>query len=69
MTLVESKLVELGVVGPTGAQHAEFQGEGVLSVSGHYDLGEFKPLSLQNLYFTDHRRSEEISKISDFHHV
>ena len=38
LTLVQSELVVLGVLGYSRTQQAEFNDEGVLSVSGHSHL-------------------------------
>ena len=40
LTLVQSEMVVLGVLGYSRTQHAGFDDEGVLSVSGHRHLGE-----------------------------
>ena len=40
LTLVQSEMVVLGVLGYSRTQHAEWYDEGVLSVSGHCHLGE-----------------------------
>ena len=40
LTLVQSEMVELGVLGYSRTQHAEWYDEGVLSVSGHCHLGQ-----------------------------
>ena len=39
LTLVQSELVVLGVLGYSRTQQAEFNDEGILSVSGHCHLG------------------------------
>ena len=39
LTLVQSELVVLGVLGNSRTQQAEFYYEGILSVSGHCHLG------------------------------
>ena len=38
--LVKSELVVLSVLGYSRTQHGEFDNEGMLSVSGHCDLGK-----------------------------
>ena len=40
LTLVQSEMVVLGVLGYSRTQHAEWYDEGVLSVSGHCHLGQ-----------------------------
>ena len=40
LTLVESEMVELCVLGYSRTQHTDFHGGEVLSVSGHCHLGE-----------------------------
>ena len=40
LTPVQSEMVELGVLGYSRTQHAEWYDEGVLSVSGHCHLGQ-----------------------------
>ena len=40
LTLVQSEMVVLGVLGYSRTQQAEFNDEGVLSVSGHCQLGK-----------------------------
>ena len=40
LTLVQSEMVVLGVLGYSRTQHAGFDDEGILSVSGHRHLGE-----------------------------
>ena len=40
LTLVQSKMVVLGVLGYSRTQHAEWYDEGVLSVSWYYHLGQ-----------------------------
>ena len=42
LTLVQSEMVVLGVLGYSRTQHAGFDDEGVLSVSGHRHLGELQ---------------------------
>ena len=40
LTLVQSEMVVLSVLGYSRTQHAAFHDDGVLSVSGHCHLGE-----------------------------
>ena len=49
LTLVQSEMVVLGVLGYSRTQHAGFDDEGILSVSGHRHLGELKRLDQDNL--------------------
>ena len=44
LTLVQSEMVELGVLGYSRTQHAEWYDLGVLSVSGHCHLNEYLSL-------------------------
>ena len=44
LTLVQSEMVELGDLGYSRTQHAEWYDEGVLSVSGHSHLGHINDI-------------------------
>ena len=57
LTLVQSEMVVLGVLGYSRTQHAAFDDEGILSVSRHCHLGE--------LYSTNHSNYKLILWLTD----
>ena len=50
LTLVQSEMVELGVLGYSRTQHAEWYDEGVLSVSRHCHLGQMISKKKKTVY-------------------